>query len=445
MGRHPLLPFIHLLLALAIWDGVLLAYADVLVGTNGERFVGKVIEERSDALVFESELGGRLTIPRARIREVQHTSPPITDHRLPNTNDTIRSSIVTLTNPPLAQNSQPSTNLFWCPPGIGRDGADWIQLKSGEWLRGRLKYIQDRKVEFDSDELKDLSLELKDVRQAYPSKPFFTKFDGRNQIYGSVIVSNDVVKVLGPEELSLPREQLTGITPGGKRELDFWSGSVSIGLNLQSGNTKQTTESASAELARRTPATVAQLNYLGNFSEVNGQQNANNHRLNGNYDVRLNRDWFLRPLQFEYYRDQLANIAHQATAGVGIGYYIYDRQGLEWVLSGGPGYQYTRLETVGADGKDSSSTPAAVFQSTFKADITQRLKFIQTFGATLTGQETGLYTHHAVTTLEFEIKRHLNLNTSFVWDYLQNPHTESGGTTPQSSDFRLNLGVGVKF
>jgi hypothetical protein len=72
-------------------------------------------------------------------------------------------------------------------------------------------------------------------------------------------------------------------------------------------------------------------------------------------------------------------------------------------------------------------------------------QIIQTFGATLTGQETGLYTHHAVTTLEFEIKRHLNLNTSFVWDYLQNPHTESGGTTPQSSDFRLNLGVGVKF
>ena len=35
---------------------------------------------------------------------------------------------------------------------MGVDGADWIQLKSGEWLRGRLRYIQQRQVEFDSDE-----------------------------------------------------------------------------------------------------------------------------------------------------------------------------------------------------------------------------------------------------------------------------------------------------
>jgi len=421
-------------LVLALGSVVLMAQADVLIGTNGERFVGKVVEEKADAVVFESELGGRMTIPRTRIRGVEQTTP----------------AAPTPVVEPAAALSSPakaaaSTNLMWLPPGIGHDGFDWIQFKSGEWLRGRLKYIQDRKVEFDSDQLKDLSLDLKDVRQVYPAKPLFTKFDGRDQIYGSVVVSNDVVTVYGPERVSLPREQLTGITPGGKREIDFWSGNFSAGLNLQAGNTRQVTESASAELARRTPATVAQLNYLGNFSEVNGNQNANNHRLNGNYDIRLNHNWFLRPLQFEYYRDQLANIAHQATAGVGIGYYIFDRQGLEWVLSGGPGYQYTRFETMGADGVDSSSTPAAVFQSSFKADITDRLKFIQTFGATLTGQESGLYTHHAVSTLEFEIKRHLNLNVSFVWDFLQNPHTESNGATPQRSDFRLNLGAGVKF
>jgi len=132
------------------------------------------------------------------------------------------------------------------------------------------------------------------------------------------VVSNDIVRVFGPEQVTLPREQLTGITPGGNREVDFWSGKASLGLNFQRGNTRQATESASAELARRTPATVIQLNYLGNFSEVNGEQNANNHRITGYYDIRLNRDWFLRPLQVEYYRDQLANLAHRGTLGVGL-------------------------------------------------------------------------------------------------------------------------------
>ena len=55
------------------------------------------------------------------------------------------------------------------------------------------------------------------------------------------------------------------------------------------------------------------------------------------------------------------------------------------------------------------------------------------------------HTHHAVSTLDFEIKRHLNLNGSSVWDYLQSPQTDSSGTLPQHSDFRNNVGVGVKF
>ena len=402
---------------------------DVLVGTNGERFTGKVIEETADVVVFESELGGRFTVPRARVLELQRASPPATDHRL------------LITNTPPA----PSATNPWQPPGVGRDGADWIQLKSGEWLRGRLKYIQDKKVEFDSDELKDLSLDLKKVRQVYPAKALFTKFDGREQIYGTVVVSNDIVHVVGPEQVSLPRDQLTGITPGGKKEIDFWSGQASVGLSLQAGNTRQSTETASAELARRTPATVAELNYLGNFSEVSGQQNANNHRINANYDIRLNRDWFLRPVQIEYYRDQLANIGMRLTAGVALGYYIFDRDGLKWLVSGGPGFQDTHPETVETNQADYFSTPAAVFSSSFKADITDRLKFIQTFGATFTSSDAGFYTHHAVSTLEFEIKRHLDLNVSFVWDYLAQPQAESNGSVPQHSDYRLNLGIGIKF
>ena len=430
-----------------LWGVMLVARADVLIGTNGDHFTGKVVEETADSVVFDAELGGRLTIPRTRIREIQRPAPPITDNRLLITNPAPVVSIAALTNSPLriSDFGFRTSDLSWLPPAIGHDTEDWIQLKSGEWLRGRLYYIQQHKVEFASDELDDFSLDLKDVRQVYPANPLFTKFNGRDQIYGQVVVSNEVVEVFGPEQVTLPRDQLTGITPGGKREFDFWSGNLSVGLSLQSGNTKQTTLTTSAEVARRTPATTIQLNYLGNYSEAEGLQNANNHRINGLYDIRLNRDWFLRPAYLEYYRDQLANIAHKGTFAVGIGYYIFDREGLEWLVAGGPGYQYTRFENVEPGQPDTTSTPAAVLQTSFKADITRRLKFIETIGVTLSSEESGLYSHHAVSTLEFEIKRHLDLNVSFVWDYLQNPQTESSGAVPQNSDFRLNVGAGVKF
>jgi hypothetical protein len=432
-------------LALALWATALPTRADVLIGNNGDRFTGKVIAETADAVVFDSELGGKLTIPRAGIREIQRAPLPVMNPPFLITNGTPTVPIGALTNPPSILNPRLSINFSWLPPPIGHDKADWIQLKSGEWLRGRLKYIQERKVEFDSDELKDLSLDLKDVRQVYPAEPLFTKFNGRDQIYGKVVISNEMVEVVGPEQLNLPRDQLTGVTPGGKREVDFWSGNLSVSLSLQSGNSRQANVSTSAELARRTPATVLQLNYLANFSAVEGVQNANNQRINGSYDIRLDRHWFVRPASLEYYRDELANIAHQTTVGVGLGYYIFDRDRLEWKFSGGPGYQQTKYGTVEPGQDDVASTPAAVLQMRFKANITRQLKFIETLGATLTSEQAGTYSHHAVTTLEFEIKRHLDLDVSFVWDYLKNPQAESNGVVPQQNDYRLNLGIGVKF
>lgn len=421
------------------------AAADVLIGVNGERFVGKVIEDKGDSIVFESETGGRMSIARSRVRELQRT---------PGTQASQTNQLsLTSTNPISAALSNQmssaslvtSTNTEWQPPTLGKDGFDWLQLKSGEWLKGHLKYVQDKNVQFESDELEDLSLKLKDVRRIHSAKPMFTKFDGREQIYGTVNLSNKVVEVVGPEQLTLSRDLLQGITPGGKREIEFWSGKLNIGLNFQEGNTKQATLNASGELARRTPATQFLLNYLGNFSEVEGTQNANNHRVNGSYDVRLSRDWFLRPVQVEYYRDQLANIAHRGTIAVGVGYYIFDRDDLEWKVVAGPGYQYTRFETVAANESDSASTPAGTVGTRFKWDITPRLTWIESFSGILTSEEAGLYNHHLVSTLEFEIKRHLNLDLSFVWDYLQSPQIEADGNVPQHSDLRLTLSIGAKF
>ncbi|HOK71968.1 MAG TPA: hypothetical protein PLM83_10980, partial [Bacillota bacterium] len=41
----------------------------------------------------------------------------------------------------------------WQPPPPPPDDFDWIQLKSGEWLKGRIKALQEDKLEFDSEEL----------------------------------------------------------------------------------------------------------------------------------------------------------------------------------------------------------------------------------------------------------------------------------------------------
>lgn len=393
------------------------ARADVLIGTNDERFVGKVIEETADTVVFESELGGRFTISRARVREIQRTPPPVA--------------------PPSAA---------WKPPGVGTDGYDWVQLKSGEWLRGWLKYVQDKKVEFDSDELEEMTLKLKDVRMLYTAKPVYAKFDTGEPVHGLVVVSNTVVFVEGPKPVQMPRTELIGITPaGGKTGIKYWSGKFTAGLNLRSGNTDSTDWNLSGELARRTPNTELELNYLGNFAEVDGTESENNQRVNASYDVRLGRHWFVRPVLAEYFHDPLANIAARATGGAGLGYYIFDEDDLVWKVMAGPAFQYTKFETVDIGQPEDNSTPAAVLYSYFKVDITKRIKTALTYQGIGTSTDAGLYSHHAVFEVEFEIKRHLDLDISLIWDYLQSPQEDSSGVVPEKSDLRLTLGLGVRF
>jgi Protein of unknown function, DUF481 len=421
------------LLWLAVIFGAmtLFAHADVLVGTNGERFVGTVILETATNVVFESELAGRLVFPQAKIR------------------DLLRAPVVAETNIPLASvviTNALTNTIAWKPPGVGHDGSDWVQLKSGEWLRGQLKYVQNKEVEFDSDEMEMQNLKLKDVRTLYSAHRVYTQFANQQPVYGKVVISNELVTVNGAEPLSLHRDLLLGITPsGGKSGINNWSGDVTVGVSLQSGNNDQTTISTTAELARRTPNTTLLFNYLLNYSQVNNVQSANNDRLNSSYDIRLNQDWFLRPVQLEYFHDSLANISYRLTGDMSAGYYIFDRTGLEWTVSAGPGYQYTRFSTVQADQSDTASTPAAVLTSNFNGDITDRLTFKQSWQSIFTKQEAGQYTHHSVTTLEFEIKKHLNLDVSFIWDYLQNPQTRSDGTVPLRSDYYLTVGFGVRF
>lgn len=423
--------FPNLFILTVLWAGDLSVQADVLVGVNGERFVGRVVSETSSNLVFDSELAGRLRFPRSNIALLQ--SGPV-------------ASDTHVAVAPAAETNNSSVASSWKPPGVGRDGSDWIQLKSGEWLRGELKYIQSKDVEFDSDELEQQTLKLKDITRVYTAHRVFARFENGEPVYGRVVISNDVVNVLSEPPVSSSREELLGITPsGGKAGIRNWSGAVNVGISLQSGNTRQSTYATSAELARRTPNTTMLIDYLGNYSEFNGTQIANNQRVNGTYDVRLNQDWFVRPVQLEYYQDTLANILYRLTGGFGAGYYVFDQTGLEWKLSAGPSYQYTRFDTVEPGQTDSTASPAALFNSSFEADITRRLTFKQSWQSIFTDQKAGLYTHHAVSTLEFEIKKHLTLDVSFVWDYLYNPEAKSSGVVPQKSDYYLTVGFGVRF
>lgn len=359
------------------------------------------------------------------------------------TNYVVTTNVVSGTNNLVVVRTNSSLpDLSWVPP---EDGFDWIQLKSGEWLKGQLKAMQQRQIEFDSEELNDLTFDWKDIRQVRSARTLDLLFVDGRKMSGPVTVTPEEVAVGGEEPQVFPRDQLQSFTPGGSKEFNYWSGMVSLGLTVRAGNTEQVEYNAQARLQRRTPATRFSLDYIGNISSFNGVENANNTRVNSEFDLWLSRRFYLILPQLEYYRDPFQNLEHRVTAGGGAGYDLIDHPNLEWNISTGPAYQYAWFEPTQPGDAMEKGTAALVFGSRFDWDITQRIELIMEYRGQYTSREVGETTHHAVGTLSLELTKRFDLNVSLIWDRISNPKVGLDGVQPQPDDFRLVVGVGAHF
>jgi YD repeat-containing protein len=337
---------------------------------------------------------------------------------------------------------QASDSASWAPPD---DGFDWIELKSGEWLKGRIRALQDRKLDFDSEELDELTLDWGDVRRVRSAQFLDVLFSGGQRRSGLVTITPQHVEVEGTVPPEMPRNELLGLTPGGKNERSRWSGKASVGLTLRSGNTEQIDYNAQARLQRRTPATRLSLDYIGNTSKTSGQETANNHRVNSEFDRWLSQRLYLLIPFVEYYRDPFQNIAHRGTLGVGVGYDLVDRPNLEWNVTTGPAYQHVWFDSVQPGQSDQNGTGALVFGTRFDWDITRHIELILEYRGQYTSQKAGETAHHTVGTVSFELTKRLDLDVSLVWDRISQPKPDASGATRKPDDFRLVFGLGLDF
>jgi putative salt-induced outer membrane protein YdiY len=335
----------------------------------------------------------------------------------------------------------------WQPPApTGEDGFDWIQLKSGEWLKGRIKSLQDEKLEFDSEELDLLSFDWDKIRTVRSPRLVSVRIEKLKPVDGAILVTTNQVQIMTKAATNAyPRAELLAITPTGNREVDKWTGKVSVGVSFRAGNTHETDVDVFTSVQRRTPDTRLALEYSGNYGKVNGEEVEQNHRFKGQFDYFLSRRLFVRVPDIEYFRDPLQNLNHRLTLGAGVGYDLIKTPKSEWNITISPSYQRNWFDSVPA-GEDSNASSAALVLSTkFDTELTQRLDWIFEYRGQLSRKETGNDTHYARTALEFEIHKRLKLDLSFEWERIGNPQTESGGGQPTPDDFRLITSLGVDF
>ncbi len=331
----------------------------------------------------------------------------------------------------------------FAPP---KDNNDWVQLTSDEWLKGEIKVMYNDVLEFDSDELGILSLDMEDIRQIRSGDIKSLRFNGPVIAYGVMhLTRDDVVLTNGATERVFKRSELVSITQGDSKELSLWSAKLDLGFDVSGGNTEQLNYSAKLDLRRRTANNRFVTTYLGQYSRTRDTDTADNNRLNSFIDVFQTRRFFWRPIFFEYYRDPFQNIQSRYTAGAGLGYQLIDRKKTEWRVTTGPAYQQTNFVSVTTGQDQETSTPALVTSTVYETELTKRIDFDFTYSFNIVDKDSGSYTHHTIATFETELTSWLDFDTSLIWDRIQNPTANADGTVPKSDDYKILFMLGVEY
>ncbi len=333
----------------------------------------------------------------------------------------------------------------WQPPPPMPDEWDWIQLNSGEWLKGEIIAMYDEKLEFDSDELDDLTIDWSDIKEIRSGGTMQIGFLDDVIATGKLFVGGNTVRVMGAEDQRFQRSDLLTITAGAPKERNYWAGKFTLGANIREGNTEQVEFSSKASIKRRTPKTRVNFDYLGNFNRTFGDVATDNQRVDGGWNRYFSKRFFWTPVYGEYYRDPFQNIGSRWTLGMGVGYTLIDTSKIEWEVNGGLAYQTTQFDDVLEGESDTADTPALVFGTIYDHEITKDIDFIFDYRVFIVNEESGTYTHHLLTGLEFELTSLLDFDITLVWDRIQDPRPDSNDVLPKQDDFRLTFGLGFDF
>ncbi len=324
---------------------------------------------------------------------------------------------------------------------------DWVQLTSGEWLKGEIKSMYNDNLEFDSDKLDLLNIDWADVKYLKSYRPSSINVENREPISGSLQISGDKVTITDGDNIQkFDRFELISLTPSGDREVDFWAIKFTLGFNIQSGNTEQLDYNSKFNAKRRTAKSRFVLDYIGNISKTGNEngvltETVNNNRISSSLNIYATRYFFYTPAFAELYRDPFQNIENRLSLGVGIGYTLFDSSKFEWNINGGPAYLSTKYISVEPGEEQKIGAAALVFGTDFDAEVTSSLDFIFKYKIQASKKEVGGYTHHIIATFESEITGSLDFDISMIWDRISQPTKDDLGVAPEPDDYRLTVGV----
>jgi len=166
----------------------------------------------------------------------------------------------------------------WVPSApTGKDGFDWIELKSGEWLKVSSSPCWTKTWSLTAkNECKSVGLE----RHTHPAftKAFQCQVQQQQDPQRSILVTRKEVLVVNHDSTrTIPRSEIFSIIPEGGRGRGKLSVDVSLGP-LPAKQHKRNHVNTEVTLGRVTPLSQQELSFKNNYAELDNDVSKDNSR-----------------------------------------------------------------------------------------------------------------------------------------------------------------------
>jgi putative salt-induced outer membrane protein YdiY len=405
--------------------------ADTVRSKAGDVLHGKLVGETPDEIVFESDLVGEVTLARKDIASItiDRSAGELIEEEASGVPRYFRENLEAVAAPIF----EPADEDF-----------DWIQLTSGEWLKGELRAVYHNVIEFDSDELDDLEIDWDKVERLRTAGNFSVRIDQDHTRTGPMTLRKGQLSIGDGSPDEVGQYDLISIAPEDTGYFTGWSAKLSLATTLRGGISTQRDLDINAVLKRRTAKRRFYADFLSSYSKTEGFVSSDSVRSNLNFDLLRTQRTFIRAASLEFYRDPVQNISRRTTLGASYGYYLVDTRKRTWDISIGPAWQriiYVQVE----DGRPrEENEPAMVLSSQLDLELTKKLDLAGNYSLQWANNAVGA-TFHTQTKLEYDLTRYLDLDVSFIWDRIEDQVPDETGQVPSSDDYRLTIGLGLDY
>lgn len=206
----------------------------------------------------------------------------------------------------------------------GNAYADKIVLKNGDTLSGTLVKLQEDKLTLKTDFAGSLQIEAAKIEFVVTDKPVevHTTY---GEVFKGTLKAVDSGKLTVEEKpdrktIGIEWRTVSAINPPPQ---GVWKGNVTIGGNLQSGNTDQAALSVGFSAMRRTEKDRFSLGFLFNYGEEEDEITTRNTHGTAKYDYFFSKK-FYGYLGLEFLNDKFQDIQMRTIVGPGLGYQVWE-------------------------------------------------------------------------------------------------------------------------